>query len=71
MKTGRLLKFHRPAADIHAYLYREGDLYRAAVYVMSAEPGPQTKPVQSLSGTSEHEVEAAARAWIESRYPRG
>ena len=71
MKTGRLLKFHRPAADIHAYLYREGSLYCAAVYVMSPEPGRQTKPIQSLSGSSEREVEAAAREWIEARYPRG
>ena len=25
MKTGRLMKFHRPGGDVHAYLYAEGD----------------------------------------------
>ena len=25
MKTGRLLKFHRPGGDVHAYFYQEGD----------------------------------------------
>jgi hypothetical protein len=70
VKTGRLLKFHRPAAEIHAYLYRDGPSFCAAVYVMSHEPGRQNEPVQSLSGPSEQEVEAATRKWIESRYPK-
>ena len=71
MKTGRLLKFHRPSAEIHAYLYRDGASFCAAVYVMSHEAGRRNQPVQSLSGPSEQAVEAATREWIESRYPRG
>ena len=70
MKTGRLLKFHRAAAEVHAYLYRDGASFRAAVYVMSTDPARRNEPVQSLSGPSEHEVEAAARDWIDARYPR-
>ncbi|MFI5183742.1 MAG: hypothetical protein ACHQNV_05055 [Vicinamibacteria bacterium] len=70
MKTGRLLKFQRTAAEIHAYLYREGSVFCAAVYVMSHETGRQNQPVQSLTGSSEQEVEDATRSWIESRYPR-
>ena len=70
MKTGRLLKFQRTAAEIQAYLYREGSVFFAAVYVMSHEPGRHDQPVHSLSGASEQEVEAATRKWIESRYPR-
>jgi hypothetical protein len=70
VKTGRLLKFHRNSAEIHAYLYRDGGSFCAAVYVMSHEPGRQNQPVQSLSGASEQEVEEATRTWIESRYPR-
>jgi len=69
VKTGRLLKFHRPAVEIHAYLYRDGASFCAAVYV-SHEPGRQNQPVQSLSGSSDEEVEDATRKWIESRYPR-
>ena len=69
MKTGRLVKFHRPQADVHAYIYRDGPSFRAAVYVLSA--GQQgTEPLHTVSGHSEAGVEAEVRAWVESRYPR-
>ena len=70
MKTGRLLKFHRGPTEIHAYLYRDAATFHAVVYVMSSGPGPQSQRVRSLSGATEHEVEAATREWIESHYPR-
>ncbi len=70
MKTGRLLKFHRASAEIHAYLYRDGGSFCAAVYVMSHDAARENQPVQSLSGPSEHDVETAAREWIDARYPR-
>jgi len=68
MKTGRLLKFHRAGTDVHAYLYREGGRFRAALYVIPTdrrEPGPAA----TLSGAEEAEVESAVRAWVEERYP--
>jgi hypothetical protein len=72
VKTGRLLKFHRGATEIHAYLYRDAAAYHAAVYVMpSSASGQPSERVRSLTAPTEHEVEAAAREWIESHYPRG
>ena len=43
MKTGRLLKFHRPGGEVHAYLYREGAGFRAAVYLMSPDRGRENE----------------------------
>jgi hypothetical protein len=68
MKTGRLLKFHRPGADVQAYLYQEGDEMLAAIYLMS--PAGARNPVHRISGTTGDEVEAEVRAWVESHYPR-
>jgi hypothetical protein len=68
MKTGRLLKFHRAGTDVHAYLYREGGRFQAALYLIPAdrrEPGPAA----TLSGAEEADVETAVRAWVEERYP--
>lgn len=70
MKTGRLLKFHRPGGEIHAYIYRDGAAYRAAVYLMTPEGGRRGGPVDTLNGSSETLVEAAVREWVESRFPR-
>jgi hypothetical protein len=66
MKTGRLLKFHRPGADVQAYLYQEGDLVRAAVYLLARDEAP----VYEACAASEDAVEAAVRSWIDSRFPR-
>jgi hypothetical protein len=68
MKTGRLLKFHRAGTDVHAYLYREGGRFQAALYLLAPgrrEPGAAA----TLSGTEEAEVESAVRAWIDERFP--
>jgi len=70
MKTGRLLKFQRPAGEIHAYIYRDGASFRAAVYVMSPERGRDNTPVDSLSAATEDGVETAVREWVEARYPK-
>ena len=43
MKTGRLLKFHRAGTDVHAYLYRDGGRFQAALYLIPTdrrEQGP-------------------------------
>jgi len=70
MKTGRLIKFRRAGADVHAYLYGEGGRFQAALYLIdSGRRG--TAPEATLSGTQEAEVEAAVRAWVEERFPRG
>ena len=66
MKTGRLMKFHRPGGDVHAYLYLEGDAARAVVYL----PGHDRGPVHEVRGASPDEVETEVRAWIDAHYPR-
>jgi hypothetical protein len=68
MKTGRLLKFHRPGADVHAYLYQEGDEMRAVIYLMSS--GGARDPEHRIAGATSDDVEAQVRAWVESHYPR-
>ena len=69
MKTGRLLKLPRPGADIHVYLYQDGPAVRAAVYVLGC--GPRSKePVHTVSGASEADVEAEARAWVDANFPK-
>jgi hypothetical protein len=68
MKTGRLLKFHRPDGDVHAYLYLEGEGARAAVYLMT--PGHERVPVLEVRGASSDEVETEVRAWVDANYPR-
>ena len=55
MKTGRLLKFHRPGGDVHAYLYLEGQAARAVVYLLA--PGPERGPVHEIHGACADEVE--------------
>ncbi len=68
MKTGRLLKFRRPAGDVHAYLYREGGNVQAAIYVAARAGG--APPAVTFSGTSEAEVEAQVRVWVDEHFPR-
>lgn len=68
MKTGRLLKFHRPGADVHAYLYQEVDEMRAVIYLMSS--GGAREPAHRIAGATSDGVEAEVRAWVESHYPR-
>jgi hypothetical protein len=68
MKTGRLLKFHRPDGDVHAYLYLEGDGARAVLYRLG--PENQRGPVHEIRGASPDEVETAVRTWVETHFPR-
>jgi hypothetical protein len=68
MKTGRLLKFHRPGGDVHAYLYLEGEVARAVVYVLA--PGSERDPVHEIRGPSTGDLEAEVRAWVDAHYPR-
>ena len=68
MKTGRLLKFHRAGTDVHAYLYREGGRFQAALYLL-ASGRRERGPAATLSGVEEAEVERAVRAWVEERFP--
>ena len=67
MKTGKFLKFTRPAGEVHAYLYLEDDRFKAAVYL----PGRTGQaPEHTIDGPTEGEVEEALRAWVDSKYPR-
>jgi len=68
MKTGRLLKFHRPGGDVHAYLYQEGPETQAAIYRMCA--GADRSPIHTIKGSRGEDVEAAVRAWVEEHFPR-
>ncbi|HZM49709.1 MAG TPA: hypothetical protein VFE68_04430 [Vicinamibacteria bacterium] len=68
MKTGRLLKFHRPGGDVQAYLYQEGGVFRASVFVLGPS-GRKDEPLQILTGPSESAVESELRAWVESHFP--
>ena len=56
---------------MHLYLYREGALYRASIYLMSLERGHEAEPLQRVAAQSEAEVEASARAFVEARFPKG
>jgi hypothetical protein len=68
LKTGKFLKFTRPAGEVHAYLYLEDGRFRAAVYVPG---GSGQAPEHTIDGPSEAKVEEALRAWVDTRYPRG
>jgi hypothetical protein len=69
MKTGRLLKFHRPGGDVHAYLYLEEDAARAVLYRFA--PGPANRaPVHEIRGGSAEAVEAEVRQWIDAHFPK-
>ena len=68
MKTGRLLKFHRPGGDVHAYLYAEGEAARAVVYLLA--PGRERDPVHEIRGRCTDDVETQVRAWVDEHYPR-
>lgn len=67
MKTGKFLKFTRPAGEVHAYLYLEDGLFRAAVFVPGRTGG---EPEHTIDGPTEAKVEEALREWVDSRYPR-
>jgi hypothetical protein len=72
MKTGRLLKFHRPGGDVHAYLYQEAEAVRAVLYRFAQGPerAADRGPVHEIRGSSSEAVEAELRAWIDAHYPR-
>jgi hypothetical protein len=68
VKTGRLLKFHRPGGDVQAYLYQEAGIFRASVFVIGPS-GRKDEPLQILTGPSESAVERELRAWVEAHFP--
>jgi hypothetical protein len=68
MKTGRLMKFHRPGGDVHAYLYAEGETARAALYLLA--PGREHDPVHEILGPCAEDVETQVRVWVDEHYPR-
>ena len=70
MKTGKLLKFQRPAGEVQAYVYRDGGVVKASVYVLSAQGLPDRQPAHTASGASEAKVEADVRAWVDAHYPK-
>lgn len=69
MKTGKLLKFHRPTGDIQAYVYNDGTVARASLYLLSPG-GPPGEPVHRVSGPTTAKVEEEIRAWVDKHFPR-
>jgi hypothetical protein len=70
VKTGRLLKFHRRDADVHAYLSQEGAQFKAAIYVLGRHPSQQAPAEQELVAGTSQLVEDEVRAWVDSHFPR-
>jgi hypothetical protein len=70
MKTGRLLKFQRPGADVQAYLYQDEGAFKAAVYVRGAGEPERREPLQELRAPSMAELETEVRAFVDLRFPR-
>jgi hypothetical protein len=70
LKTGRLLKFHRKDADVHAYLYQDGPAHKAAIYVLDKQPGGGSAADQELQAATAELVEGEVRAWVDSHFPR-
>jgi hypothetical protein len=70
VKTGRLLKFHRRDADVHAYLYQEGAQFKAAIYVLGKQHAQQTAAEQELVGGNSQLIEDEVRAWVDTHFPR-
>jgi hypothetical protein len=69
VKTGRLLKFQRPGGDVQAYLYQEGGVFRASVFVLGPSGGGSGDAQATLTGDTEAAVERELRAWVEKNYP--
>ncbi len=67
MKTGRLLKFKRPGGEVQAYLFHDGDVVRASLYLMA--PGYEESPVHEVTGANSEGVEAEVRDWIDCYFP--
>lgn len=68
MKTGRLLKFHRPGGEVQAYLYREAGVFRASVFVLGAGHRRDV-PLETLTHETEAGVERDLRAWVDRHFP--
>lgn len=70
MKTGRLLKFHRKDADVQAYLYQDGGVHKATIYVRRPGTRSETAPEQELQSPADASLEQDVRAWVDARFPR-
>jgi hypothetical protein len=67
MKTGRLLKFKRAGGEVHAYLFQDGDVVKASLYLMA--PGYEDSPVHEVAGSDPEEVESEVRDWVDCYFP--
>ncbi len=69
MKTGKLLKFHRPGGDIQAYVYDDGGVARANLYLLAPGRRPG-EPVHRFSAETVAQVEQDLRDWVDRHFPR-
>ncbi len=70
MRTGKLVKFQRPGGLVHAYLYRDGSVWRAAIYTIVPGERSGSEPTHTLHAASDAEVEKRVRCWVDERFPR-
>jgi hypothetical protein len=70
VKTGRLVKFHRPGGEVHAYFYQDEGVAKAALYVRAAE-GPEGRGAEvELQAPTGEALDVEVRAWVDAHFPR-
>ena len=70
MKTGRLVKFHRPGGEVHAYFYQDAGIAKAALYVRVAEAPEGHAADVELQAPTGDVLDAEVRAWVDAHFPR-
>jgi hypothetical protein len=66
------MKFHRPAGDLQAYLYRDAGSFKASLFMIGkASDSRSREPLHTFENANELGLEAEVRAWVESHYPKG
>jgi hypothetical protein len=56
---------------VHVYLYREGAVSCASVYVLTPGYGPPSEPLERIEAENDDDAEARARAFVDRRFPKG
>jgi hypothetical protein len=55
---------------VHAYVYREGPIFRASIYVLASGQRGGSLPAREVTGRDSADVEADVRAWVDLHFPR-
>ena len=70
VKTGRLVKFHRPGGEVHAYFYLDEGIAKAALYVRAAEAPEGHAADVELHATTGEALDVEVRAWVDAHFPK-